>query len=225
MRKLLLAALAAAVAVAGFAVIAQAGTGEAGTRGSSRPSRTRSARPPRSNSLIVPAKVDDQGTADTRTTSTRRRRSRRSYFPQGQRRRHRGAQALQADRRATSARGEECPSNTRLGDGDAVSVVGGTPVGTDGKRRAARGERRRSRPSTRRARSCSSCSHAVRAPARRRARTAQPAGGPIVLQGKWSKVTTKPTLAVPTPSGPARDRRHHHPLPAGRRTSTPRRRR
>ena len=65
MRKLFVAAIAAALVIAGFAVMAIADNGEAGTSWTFSLKPNKVGKAASSSSLIVPAKVDDQGTADT----------------------------------------------------------------------------------------------------------------------------------------------------------------
>ena len=62
MRKLFLAAAAAAIAVAGFTVFAFAGTGQQSTSWEFTTSKKGEKKASGSNSIIVPAKKDDKGT-------------------------------------------------------------------------------------------------------------------------------------------------------------------
>ena len=195
MRKLLVAAIAAAVSVAGFSVIATAGTGDAGTSWDFSFKPNRVDKPASSSSLIKPSKVDDQGTADrsddvyTPTEKTTIIFTKDSSVDTG-------ALARCSNDDAQSA---SCPDKTKLGDGEAVSVVGGTRsgdtvVGGSDVNATIEAFNQKGKilfvvqpcqtgtgPTT--------------------GTPCAPAGSPILLQGTWSKVATRPTLTVPTPPG------------------------
>lgn len=200
MRKLLIAALAVALAVTGFSVVASAGEGESGTSWdfSAKPNKVK--KPAKTHSLIEPSKVDDQGTADksddvyTPTAKTT------INFPKG----------ASVDTSALGrcgltpsdvGRGEECPGKSRLGDGAAVSVVGGQPVGSSGQRRGGSQVNATIEAYNQKGKILFIVQPCGTGTGPTTGNDCQPAGSPIVLQGKWSKVATKPKLVVPTPQG------------------------
>jgi len=197
-RKLLLAALAAAVAVAGFAVISQAGTGEGNTSWdfSIKPNKVKKAAA--SDSLVRPSKVDDQGTADTDDDVWTPASKNTISFPKGSSI-DTGAMPRCKLTASEVGGGQQCPNKTRLGDGEAVVVVGGTPIGSGGKRQG--GSKLNA---TIEAFNQKSTILMIVQPCGPNTgpgsgQDCQPAGDPTVLQGTWSKVATHPKLAVPTP--------------------------
>ena len=199
MRKLLIAALAAAVAVAGFSVLATANTGDAGTSWdfSFKPKKVK--RAASSSSLIRPSKVDDQGTADRSDdvyTPTERT---TIIFTRGS---SVDTSALARCKLTPSdvARGETCPNRTRLGDGAAVSVVGGTETG-NGQRRGGTDVNATIEAYNQRGKILFIVQPCGAGTGPTTSQPCAPAGSPIVLQGRWSKVATRPTLVVPTPPG------------------------
>ncbi len=129
----MVAAVAAAVAVAGFAVISQAGTGEGNTSWdfTLKPNKVKKAAS--SHSLVFPSKVDDQGTADTDDDIWTPASKNTITFPQGSSV-DTGAMPKCKLTASEVGAGEQCPGKTRLGDGAAVVVVGGQPIGSSGQR-------------------------------------------------------------------------------------------
>ena len=118
MRKLLLAALAAAVAVAGFAVISQAGTGEAGTSWEFKYKPAKKNKPAGTDSLIFPAKKNADGSfAETKKTTI--------FFTAGT------AFDTSVPPRCKASGGEVVATNgaackkAQIGHGDALSDIGG----------------------------------------------------------------------------------------------------
>ena len=199
MRKLLIAALAAAVATVGITALAGGATGEPGTSWnfSLKPNKVKKAGS--SKSLIEPSKVDDQGTADRSDdvyTPTERT---TIIFPRGS---SVDTSALARCGLTPSdvGRGEDCPNRTRLGDGAAVSVVGGTPTG-NGQRTGGSDVNATIDAYNQKGKILFVVQPCGSGTGPTTSSPCQPAGSPIVLQGTWSKVTTKPTLVVPTPPG------------------------
>jgi hypothetical protein len=136
--------------------------------------------------LIEPARRDDKGTADESDDTYASAKKSTIRFPKGTR-----VDTSVPKRCAISpsdvARGDDCPKKTRVGSGAAVALVGDTFLNAtiDGFNQKSGilfvvqtcGEG--TGPSS--------------------GRDCAPAGPPNVLEGKWSKVTTRPTLTVPTP--------------------------
>jgi hypothetical protein len=195
--KFLVAALAAAVAVAGFAAVSQGGAGEAGTSWefSLKPNKVK--KPATLNAVIEPAKVDDQGTSDPSDDVYGATEKNTIIFPKG------GSVDTSALARckltaSDVGRGEECPGKTRIGEGSAVALVGGTEV-SPGKRQG--GTRLNAEVEAFNQKSklllvvqvCGTDSGPTTG------NPCEPAGTPQVFEGKWSKVATKPTVAIPTP--------------------------
>ena len=199
MRKVLVAALAVAIAVAGFAVVSQAGSGEAGTSWelNLKPNKVKKAAS--IDAVIFPSKVDDNGTADTSDDLWTPASKNTIVLPKGSK----VDTSAMARCKLTASEvgaGQQCPNKTRAGGGSATVVVGGTPEGTGGKRRGG-----------------SELNATIDAFNTKKtlllivqpcgagtgpgtSKDCAPAGDPQVIEGKWSKVTTKPTLAVPTPN-------------------------
>ena len=199
MRKLLVAALAAAVATVGITALAGGATGQPGTSWDFSLKPNKVDRPASSKSLIKPSKVDDQGTADRSDDVYTPTEKTTIVFPRGS---SVDTAALARCRLTASdvGRGEDCPNRTRLGDGAAVSVVGGTPTG-NGQRRGGSDVNATIDAYNQKGKILFVVQPCGAGTGPTTSRPCEPAGSPIVLQGTWSKVTTKPTLTVPTPPG------------------------
>ena len=200
MRKLLIAALAVAVAAVGFTALAGATAGQSGTSWDFRLKPNKVKRAASSKSVIEPSKVDDQGTADTSDdvyTPTERT---TIVFPRGS---SVDTSALARCKLTPSdvGRGEECPNRTKLGDGAAVSVVGGTPVGSNGQRQGGSRVNATIEAYNQKGKILFIVQPCGAGTGPTTGQPCQPGGSPIVLQGTWSKVTTRPKLVVPTPPG------------------------
>jgi len=116
-RKLLLAVLAIAVAVAGFAAISQAGSGEAGTSWDFKYKPAKKSKPAGTDSLIFPAKkMPDGSFAETKDTKI--------YFTPGT------DFDTSVPPRCTASGGDVVSSNgdackkAQVGHGDALSQIG-----------------------------------------------------------------------------------------------------
>jgi hypothetical protein len=149
--------------------------------------------------LILPSKIDDQGTADRSDdvyTATERT---TIVFPKTS---SVDTAALARCKLTPSdvGRGEECPGKTRLGDGEAISVVGGTPIG-NGQRRGGTDVNATIEAFNQKGKILFIVQPCGSGTGPTTGRDCEPAGSPIVLQGTWSNVTTKPKLVVPTPPG------------------------
>lgn len=184
MRKFLIMAVAAVVAVAGFAVYASADNGEAGTKWefSVKPNKVNKAAS--SHSLGFPAKeVDGKHIAP---------KSQDFVFPKGS---QVDTTALAQCKLTPSdvGRGEDCPKNTALGRGSAITLVGesDTSEGTELNSEFSAWNQKNKilfifQP----------CGEGT-GPGT--GKDCEPAGSRIVIIGNWSKTKTQPTLRVPTP--------------------------
>jgi hypothetical protein len=195
-RKLFVAAIAAAVVVAGFSVIATAGTGDAGTSWdfSFKPKKVK--KPASSSSLIQPAKIDDQGTEDRSDDVYTPPEKTTILFTKGSSV-DTGALARCSN---DDARTGSCPDKTKLGDGEAVSVVGGTPTG-NGQVQGGSDVNATIEAFNQKGKILFVVQPCQTGTGPTTGTPCAPAGSPILLQGTWSKVATRPTLVVPTPPG------------------------
>ena len=199
MRKLLLAALAAAVAVAGFTAVSQAGAGEAGTSWEFKYKPAKKARRP------APTASSCRPSRWT-TAASRRRRSRRSTSrpaPRSTPRCPRAARrrlARSVRRTATPARRPRSATATRC-------------------RRSARWRRPPMLKAYNRKKGILFLIIAVQPghrPRPGRARCTPLDGGTFALEGKLKyqdKAKTKPFLVVPTPQTLLDGQHHHHEVP------------
>jgi hypothetical protein len=194
-RKLYLAAVAAALAIGGFAAFAIANSGQQGTSLDFTFSKTGKNKPTGSNTVLVPAKRDTKGTSDESDDHLNAPAKSVIKFQEGSNV-NTGAKPKCKETPSDVATGRaQCPNKTSIGSGVADAVAGQPDEGggteiistikafnvksgimfvvdpcTDG-----------TGPGT--------SNDCVPIPAAR-----------IVLIGTWSKVNTRPTLAVPTPA-------------------------
>lgn len=199
MRKLLLAALAVALAVAGFSALALGNAGDAGTSWdlALKPNKVKKAA--RIDAVIEPSKVDDQGTADESDDVWTPSSKNTLIFTRGSSV-DTGALARCKLTATEVGQGANCPEKTRVGDGAAVALTGGDPVGTNGQRRGGNEQNSTVDAFNQKGKLllvltvCGSGTGPTTpnpcAPVTR-----------VVLEGTWSKVATRPTLSVPTPPG------------------------
>ena len=124
MRKLLVAAVVAAISVAGFAVIATAGTGPGGTSWTFKFTPTKVLKPAATHSIIEPAVRDTKGTADEGDDDFAKTKRTTIFFPKG------GAIDTSVPKRCgvsggdlARSRGAACKS-AQIGTGAAKSVIG-----------------------------------------------------------------------------------------------------
>lgn len=199
MRKVFVAALAVAIAVAGFAVVSQAGTGEGNTSWELNLKPNKVKKPAAINAEIFPSKVDDQGTADTSDDLWTPASKNTIILPKGS-----AVDTSAAPRCKLTASeigaGEQCPNKTQVGDGSATVVLGGTPEGSGGQRRG--GSELNADITAYNTKSTlilivQACGTGT-GPGT--GQDCAPAGDPQVIEGKWSKVATHPKLSVPTPN-------------------------
>jgi len=198
-RKVFVAALAVAIAVAGFAVVSQAGPGEAGTSWELNLKPNKVKKPASIDAVVFPSKVDDEGTADTSDDLWTPASKNTIVLPKGSKVDTSAMPRCKLTASEVGA-GQQCPKKTSAGGGSATVIVGGAPEGSGGKRRGG-----------------SELSATIDAFNKKSSlllivqpcgpgtgpgtsEDCAPAGDPTTLEGKWSKVTTKPTLAVPTPN-------------------------
>ena len=194
MRKFLIAAVVAVAAVAGLSVFAIADEGKQKTSWEFKYSSGKKARAVASNSIVEPSKTDDKGTADEADDRYVPTAKTTVVFPKG------GSidtgvlpvcKAAAGDVQSGRAK---CPSNTKIGSGLANSVLGqsddskGTdivaPIDAYNRKGAILFHVKPCAPGT-----------GPGKPAPCNPLTAST----VVLEGKWSKVTTQPTLTVVTP--------------------------
>jgi len=116
-RKLLVAAVAAAVAVLAFSVVSQAGKGEAGTSWEFKYQPAKKSKPVKTDSLIFPAKqMQDGSYAETKKTTI--------FFTPGT------AFDTSVPKRCTESAGQVVSTNgeackkAQVGQGDALSQIG-----------------------------------------------------------------------------------------------------
>jgi hypothetical protein len=197
-RKLVAAAIAAAVVVVGVSALAFGNAGEAGTalELSLKPNKVK--KPAEIHTVVEPSKVDDQGTADT-SDDVWTPASKNTIILPKQSSIDTSARARCKLSPSEVAQGSNCPKNTKVGEGEATAVTG-TPEGSNGK---VRGDDevhntieafntkktlmlvltvcgQGTGPET-----SNPCAPVTR----------------IVLEGTWSKTATHPTLEVVTPQG------------------------
>ncbi len=198
MRKFFVAAISVAVAVAAFAVISQAGTGESNTSWELNLKPNKVKKPAGIDTVVVPSKVDDQGTADTDDDVWTPASKNTVHLPDGSAVDTSAAPRCKLTPSEVGS-GEQCPNKTRVGDGAATVVVGGTPVGSGGQRQG--GSKLNATIEAFNTKSSLLLVVQPCAPGTgpTSGQDCQPAGDPTVLEGTWSKAATKPTLTVPTP--------------------------
>ena len=198
MRKFFVAAVAVAVAVAGLSALALGNAGEGNTslELSLKPNKVK--KPAIIDAALKPSKVDDQGTADESDDIWTPASKNAISFAKGS---SIDTSALKRCGLTASdvGRGEQCPAKTRVGDGSAVVVVGGTAIGTGGQRQG--GSKLNA---TIDAFNKKSSIFLVVQPCGPgsgpgTSQDCQPAGEPTVLEGKLAKVATHPKLTVVTP--------------------------
>ena len=194
MRKFLIAAVSAAVAIAGLAALATADEGRNGTSwtfsfGSKSPGKATG-----SNSIIEPAEVDDKGTADESDDRLKPPSKSVIRFPKGSSIDTGALAACKASPSDVQRGTKKCPAKTKIGSGRADSVIGQSEEskGTDIVAPIEAFNRKGGilfvvRP----------CSPGT-GPTKGAPCDPIP-GGTVVLEGKWTKVNTRPTLTVPTP--------------------------
>jgi hypothetical protein len=194
----LVAALAAAVAVAGFSALALGNAGEGNTSWDLALKPNKVKKPASINAVIFPSKVDDNGTADASDDLWTPASKNTIVLPKGSSLDTSAAARCKLTASEVGA-GEQCPAKTRVGDGSATVVVGGTPEGTGGKRRGGSELNATIEAFNKKTSLLLIVQPCGTGTGPGTGQDCQPAGDPTTLEGTWSKVTTKPTLAVPTP--------------------------
>ena len=195
MRKFLIAAVVAVTAVTGFAVFAMADAGKQGTSWEFKYSSGKKARAVASNSIVEPSKVDDKGTPDTADDRYVPTAKTTVIFPKGGSIDTGVLPACKASAGDVQSGRAKCPSNTKIGSGLANSVLGqnadskGTdlvaPIDAYNRKGAILFHVKPCAPGTGpgKPQPCNPLTAST-----------------VVLEGKWSKVTTQPTLTVATPA-------------------------
>ena len=197
MRKLLIAALAAAVAVAGFTVFAVADEGQQNTSLTFTFSKTGKNKPTGSNTILEPARQDDKGTPDD-TSDDHYDAPARSVvkFAKGSNV-NTGAKARCKHSPSDVQTGREtCPTKTRIGSGLANSLLGQPDAGGGTEVVAPIDAYNQKNGILFVVRPCSPGT----GPGKPNPTCTPIPGGTVVLVGSWSKVNTRPTLNVPTPA-------------------------
>jgi hypothetical protein len=193
-RKLFIAAIAAALAVAGFAVFAFAGTGEQSTSWEFTFSKKGENVATGSNSILVPAKKDDKGTSDTSDDHYNAPSKNVIEFTKGSAV-NTGARARCKETPSDVQSGrEKCPAKTKVGAGIATSLLGQPDDGAGTEVVAPIEAFNQKKGLLFIVRPCSPGT----GPGKGSPCTPIP-GGTIAIVGTWSKASTKPTLTVPTP--------------------------
>jgi hypothetical protein len=193
-RKLFVAAIAAAVALAGFTVFATADQGQQGTSWTFSFSNKKKAKPTGSTSIIEPAKRDTKGTDDPSDDHYDAPTVSVIKFPKGSSIDTGARKRCKTSPSAVQSGAGSCPGKTKIGSGLANSLLGqpdeggGTPIVAPIEAfNLKKGIMFVVDP----------CSPGT-GPGTGTACSPFP-GGRVVLVGTWSKVLTRPTLRVPTP--------------------------
>ena len=194
MRKFLITAVAAVAVAAGFSVLASADDGKQGTSWTFKFSSGKVSRAVGSNSIIVPAKVDDQGTADEEDDRYVAPAKSVIKFPVGSSIDTGVLKVCKESASDVQTGKAKCPDNTKIGSGLANSVLGqsdeskGTelvaPIDAFNRKNAILFHVKPCAEGTGpgKPKPCNPLTAAT-----------------VVLEGKWTKITTQPTLTVPTP--------------------------
>ena len=196
MRKLFVAAIAAALAVSGFAVFAIADEGQGNTSLEFTFSKKGKNKATGSNTVLEPAKQDDKGTADTSDDHYDAPSKSVVVFPAGSNV-DTGAKARCKESPSDVQSGREtCPSKTRIGSGLANSLLGQPDAG-GGTEVVAPIEAFNTKNGI--LFIVKPCSPGT-GPGQANPTCTPIPGGTVALVGTWSKVNTRPTLTVPTPA-------------------------
>jgi len=191
-RKLFVAAIAAAVAVAGFSVFAVAGTGQQQTSWEFTFSKKGPNKPTGSNSDLSPAKVNDQGTPDTADDRFVAPSKSVIKFPAGSNVNDDAKAKCKESPSDVQARRAACPGRTKIGSGVANAVTGQSPT-SSGTELISNIEAFNVKNGILFV--VDPCTEGTGP-----GRSCQPIpSARVVLVGKWKKVNTRPTLTVVTP--------------------------
>ena len=189
MRKFLIMAVAAAVAVAGFSVVATADEGVAGTSWDFELNPSKTGKPAASHSIGKPAKKGDDGKYIAPKKQI-------FGFPKGS---SVNTKALPRCKLTPSevGGGEQCPKKTLLGDGSANVIVGQSAT-NDGTELVAEFEAYNQKNKILFIfQTCGEKDGAPTGPGT--GEDCQPAGPPNIVVGTWKDYKTFPKLHVPTP--------------------------
>lgn len=194
MRKLFVAAVVAALAVAGFAVMAAADDGQDNTSWTFTFSKKGENKPTGSNSIVEPAKQDTKGTEDPSDDHYDAPTKSVIKFPKGSNIDTASRKRCKETPSDVQAGRKTCPTNTMIGSGLANSLLGQPDAGAGTEVVAPIEAYNQKNGILFVVRPCSPGT----GPGKGAPCTAIP-GGTVVLVGSWTKVNTKPTLTVPTP--------------------------
>lgn len=195
MRKVLIAAVVAAMSVAGFAVFATADEGQQETSWTFSFSNKNKAGATGSNSIIEPAKRDTKGTEDPSDDHYSAPAKSVIKFPAGS---TIDTGVLTRCNKSPSdvQRGDEkCPASSKIGTGLANSLAGQPDEGGGTELVAPIEAFNQKKGILFVVRPCSPGTGPGKP-----APCAEIPGGTVVLVGSWANVTTQPTLTVPTPA-------------------------
>ena len=199
MRKFVVAAIVAAVAIAGFSVVANAGKGEGGTSFDLTLKPKKVNRPAGMTVVFEPTKIDDQGTADTSDDVYTPTDENTIKLPRKASVDTRGAPRCKKTPTEVG-RGENCANKTKVGEGSTLSFVGGQPIEGGDKRQGGvplRGTMEIFNTKGDLILVVTTCQPGT---GPETGQDCVPAGQRVVLTGEWSNVTRRPTLTVETPT-------------------------
>jgi hypothetical protein len=197
-RKLVAAAVAAAVVVVGVSALAFGNAGEAGTSWELTLKPNKVKKSASFVAIVEPSKVDDQGTSDT-SDDVWTPASKNTIVTPKQTAIDTSALKRCALTASDVGRGEQCPGKSRAGEGEAKVIVGGTPIGTAGKRQGGSTLNATIEAFNKKSSLLLIVQPCGPGTGPTTNEECDPAGDPTVLEGKWSKVASHPKLAVPTP--------------------------
>ena len=194
MRKFLIAALAAVMALTGVSVFAMADDGTDDTSWTFTFSARTKATATGSNSVIEPAKRDTKGTADPSDDHYDAPAKSVIKFPAGSGIDTGVLPVCKATPSEVQSGAKTCPSNTRVGTGQATSLLGQPDAGAGTEVVAPIDAWNRKNEILFIVKPCSPGTGPGKGS------PCQPIpGGTVALLGKWTNITRQPTLTVPTP--------------------------
>jgi hypothetical protein len=197
-RKFFVAAIAAALVVASFSVVANAGKGEPGTSLDLTFKPNKVNKPSSLDIVFEPTKVDDQGTEDTSDDIFTPTKNNTITLPKKS-----SVDTTAAPRCKLTpsevGQGQKCPAKTKIGEGETASFVGGQSLEGGDKRQGGTkltGTIEIFNTKTDLILVVTTCTPGT-GPGT--SSDCVPAGQPVALTGEWSKVAKQPRLFVETP--------------------------
>ncbi len=195
MQKLLVAAITAAVAISGFAVLANADEGQQGTSWTFSFDAKKKNRATGSLSVFEPAKRDTKGTDDPSDDHYDAPAKSVIKFPAGSAVDTGALARCKETPSDVQAGREKCPNRTRIGSGLANSLLGQPDAGGGTEVVAPIDAFNQKKGILFVVKPCSPGTGPGKG-----APCSPIPGGTVVLVGTWSGVNTRPTLTVPTPA-------------------------